>query len=170
MLFRSYIPYVQDFVKSGKWSDVGDIHNAEMIPIGEGKYVGESEAKKHFEPRIKKAVDFLQNHPAFKEQHAARAKRDKDLLSMDFEDQRKLENIYGQPLYPKSVYSADELLRVIQNPEDHISSLNEYYPSLHSWLNEAEKGMAHYGYTPQQKAHGGRVTHAHHLEIEERPL
>jgi len=28
-----YLPYVQDFVKSGQWSDVGDIGNAGMMPI-----------------------------------------------------------------------------------------------------------------------------------------
>ena len=28
---KQYIPYVQDFVKSGNWSDVGDIKNADMI-------------------------------------------------------------------------------------------------------------------------------------------
>ena len=154
---KQYIPYVQDFVKSGKWSDVGDIHNAEMAPIGEGKYVGENEAKKHFEPRIKKAVDFLQNHPAFKEQHAAKSKRDKDFLDIDYEEQRKLESVYGQPLYPKSYYSAPELLSIIKNPEDNIGSLNDYYPSLNDWLNEAEKGMAHHGYKIQQKADGGEV-------------
>ena len=27
---KDYIPFVQDFVKSGNWSNVGDIHNAEM--------------------------------------------------------------------------------------------------------------------------------------------
>lgn len=27
-----YLPYVQDFVKSGKWSDVGDLHNTGLIP------------------------------------------------------------------------------------------------------------------------------------------
>ena len=30
---KDYIPYVQDFVKSGNWSDVGDINNAEMRDI-----------------------------------------------------------------------------------------------------------------------------------------
>ena len=26
-----YIPYVQDFVKSGNWSDIGDFHNTDLI-------------------------------------------------------------------------------------------------------------------------------------------
>jgi len=154
-----YIPYAQDFVKSGNWTNVEDLHHADMVPIGNNKYLEQSEAKKHYEPRIKKAIDFLQNHPVYQEQHAAKAKRDKDLLNLDYEDQHKLEKIYGQPLHPKSSYSAPELLNVIKNPEENISSLNDYYPSLNYWLNEAEKGMAHHGYEPpvQQKARGGIV-------------
>ena len=31
---KDYIPYVQDFVKSGKWSDVDDLQNAEMHHSG----------------------------------------------------------------------------------------------------------------------------------------
>ena len=48
---KQYIPFVQDFVKSGKWSDVGDINNAELRQIGQ-KYLTDDEldslSKKHF--------------------------------------------------------------------------------------------------------------------------
>lgn len=30
---REYQPYIQDFVKSGKWSDVGDLHNSGFVRI-----------------------------------------------------------------------------------------------------------------------------------------
>jgi hypothetical protein len=30
---EEYLPYVQDFVKSGQWSDVGDLHNTNLIPL-----------------------------------------------------------------------------------------------------------------------------------------
>ena len=33
-----YLPYVQDFVKSGKWGEVGDLGNARLIPDGKGGY------------------------------------------------------------------------------------------------------------------------------------
>ena len=33
-----YLPYVQDFVKSGKWGEVGDLVNARLIPDGKGGY------------------------------------------------------------------------------------------------------------------------------------
>ena len=72
---KDYIPFVQDFVKSGNWSDVGDIKNADMI--------------KH------------------KGQYLTHAEHD-------------------------------------------------------DWLMNQLK--------PDEKARGGRITHAHHLDIEERPL
>jgi hypothetical protein len=30
---KEYLPFVQDFVKSGKWSDVGDIHNTGLVDV-----------------------------------------------------------------------------------------------------------------------------------------
>jgi ribosomal protein S18 acetylase RimI-like enzyme len=151
-----YIPMVQDFVKSGNWTDVGDLHNTGLVPLGNGRYESHEEAKKHYAPRVKSAIHFLKTHPAFKEQHAAKAKRDSDLFDMDYEDQRKLEQIYGQPIHPKSNYSASELLTYLQNPEDHVGSLQEHYPSLNGWLQKAEEGMAHHGYTPPN-ATGGTI-------------
>jgi hypothetical protein len=47
-----YLPQIQDFVKSGQWSDVGDISNAGMFKHPSGKYVSNAEAEalanKHF--------------------------------------------------------------------------------------------------------------------------
>jgi hypothetical protein len=39
---KDYIPFVQDFVKSGNWSDVGDIKNADMIKH-KGQYLTHAE-------------------------------------------------------------------------------------------------------------------------------
>ena len=39
---KDYIPYVQDFVKSGNWSEVGDIKNADMIKH-KGQYLTHAE-------------------------------------------------------------------------------------------------------------------------------
>ncbi len=36
---EEYLPFVQDFVKSGKWSDVGDIENAGMVIGADGSYI-----------------------------------------------------------------------------------------------------------------------------------
>jgi len=39
---EDYLPYVQDFVKSGKWSDVGDLQNTGLVNVS-GKYFTEPE-------------------------------------------------------------------------------------------------------------------------------
>jgi hypothetical protein len=49
---EEYQPYIQDFVKSGQWSDVGDLQNTGLIKHPSGKYVSKAEidalSKKHF--------------------------------------------------------------------------------------------------------------------------
>ena len=46
-----YLPFVQDFVKSGKWSDVGDLQNAGLTKVGD-RFVSDAEAaalaERHF--------------------------------------------------------------------------------------------------------------------------
>ena len=39
---KDYIPYVQDFVKSGNWSDIGDFHNTDLIRQ-DGKLMNKNE-------------------------------------------------------------------------------------------------------------------------------
>lgn len=97
---KDYIPYVQDFVKSGKWSDVGDLQNAEMHHSG----------------------NLYTNN-----------------------ERNNLERLTGENLEyvaHQDIPKHRELLKQ-----------NNIPPLL-----------------PDQKARGGRVTHAHHLEVEERPL
>ena len=47
-----YLPFVQDFVRSGKWSDVGDLQNAGLVKHSTGKYISDAEAaalaERHF--------------------------------------------------------------------------------------------------------------------------
>lgn len=52
-----YLPFVQDFVRSGQWSDVGDLHNTGLMKHPTGKYVSDAEAnalaRRHFGDDIK---------------------------------------------------------------------------------------------------------------------
>ena len=41
---EEYLPYVQDFVRSGKWSDVKDLQNTGLFKHESGKYVSQDEA------------------------------------------------------------------------------------------------------------------------------
>lgn len=40
-----YLPYVQDFVKSGKWEEVGDLRNTGLLRAPDGKYYTRREAQ-----------------------------------------------------------------------------------------------------------------------------
>ena len=46
-----YLPFVQDFVRSGKWSDVGDLQNSGLTKVGD-RFVSDAEAaalaERHF--------------------------------------------------------------------------------------------------------------------------
>ena len=149
-----YLPFVQDFVKSGQWGDVGDLRNTGLIDAG-GKYITQAEAKAEFDPRMQKAIEFLRTNPAFEEQRAARTRRDKDLFDLDYDEQARLESIYGQPIYPGSGYSAVELLRILEDPGSHVSSLDNYYSDISRWVQEADKAVKHF--EPKGYNKGGAV-------------
>lgn len=36
---EKYIPYVQDFIKSGQWGDVGDMHHTDLVRLPDGRFV-----------------------------------------------------------------------------------------------------------------------------------
>lgn len=99
---KDYIPYVQDFVKLGNWSNVGDINNAEMRDI----------------------------HP---ESDLAKAMQQKGLQAPKYVTEQEMSGL-----------------------------LKEHNQGLYSWKKAAGGKVS--------MAKGGKVTHAHHLEIEERPL
>lgn len=61
-----YLPFVQDFVKSGKWSDVGDLQNAGLTKHPTGKYISDAEANalavRHFgDVNMGNAPDSIEN-------------------------------------------------------------------------------------------------------------
>jgi hypothetical protein len=48
-----YLPFVQDFVKSGKWSNVGDLRNTNLVRLPDGRYLDNSVVKARLEQRAK---------------------------------------------------------------------------------------------------------------------
>jgi hypothetical protein len=155
---EEYLPFVQDFVKSGQWSHVGDLQNTGLYRMREGKYGTQQELDAELKPRMASALKFLNEHEAFKEQHAARQRRDAELFNLPYEEQHRLENIYGTPLFPGSHYSANELSRYIADPGENISRMDEYYPNLSRWVEEVERAQQHYLTPPPEgMKRGGRV-------------
>jgi hypothetical protein len=39
-----YLPFVQDFVKSGQWGNIGDLRNARLVKLPDGRYITQQQA------------------------------------------------------------------------------------------------------------------------------
>lgn len=48
-----YLPFVQDFVKSGQWGDVGDLRNSNLVKLPDGRYLDNTVVKARLEQRAK---------------------------------------------------------------------------------------------------------------------
>jgi hypothetical protein len=79
---EKYLPAVQDFVSSRTWSNVGDLSTAQMMPIGNGRYISDAKVKevadRHF-------INYFGNKPDESEsaiEYYARIRRyNPDMLS-----------------------------------------------------------------------------------------
>lgn len=40
-----YLPFVQDFVKSGQWGNIGDLRNARLVKLPDGRYITQQQAE-----------------------------------------------------------------------------------------------------------------------------
>jgi hypothetical protein len=40
-----YLPYVQDFVKSGTWGNIGDLSNTALVKLPDGRYISRQQAE-----------------------------------------------------------------------------------------------------------------------------
>ena len=143
---EKYLPFVQDFVKSGNWSDVQDLRNAGLAKIG-NKYLTTEEYKSLIEP----AVRYLEQSPAL-EPHR-RAQREFDdyrntqtgvARSSKFLD---LRNRAGMQVHPDIPYTYREMTRIFQDPEAYgPDSLGENLERV-NLLRQlyGEEGFAHGG-------------------------
>jgi len=124
---EQYLPFVQDFVKSGNWGSVGDLQNTGLNKVG-NQYLTTEELK----PKVDEAKTFLDTHPAF-ETHR-QADSDPNLL-----------------LHPEVPYALNEMKAVLNNPEEYDKD------TLPSALNSVEKLRGIYGDAPQPPIDLGTV-------------
>ena len=115
---EQYLPYVQDFVKSGKWGDVDDLHNTGLNKVGD-QYLTTEELK----PKVDEAKTFLDTHPAF-------------------ETHRQADSNPNQLLHPDVPYALNEMKAVLNNPEEYDPD------TLPNALNNVEKLRGIYGDVP----------------------
>ena len=61
-----YLPFVQDFVKSGQWGNVGDLGNTGLVKLPDGRYISEEQMTNLIEnlpPEADVGVDVLSGDP-----------------------------------------------------------------------------------------------------------
>lgn len=78
-----YIPFIQDFIKSGNWSNVGDLHHTDLRQLSTGKYATDQELKsllsRHYpdNPNMTPTnavehYDLMKKHPEYQDEAAKR--------------------------------------------------------------------------------------------------
>ena len=154
-----YLPYVQDFVKSGTYSDVGDLQNTGLFKLG-NDYMTEAEAATKYKPMTQEALNFLETHPAF-EQHRAADKAYSgfkgDPLTPEY---REVERAAGTPVSPNVPYTYRELRALLSSPEDWTDRNGTIYDPISKAiekLNEAKKELGLDLPPPEGMAGGGSV-------------
>jgi hypothetical protein len=156
---EKYDKYTQDFVKSGKYSEVGDLQNTGLFKLG-NDYMTEAEAAAKYKPITQEALNFLETHPAF-EQHRVADKAYSgfkgDPLAPEY---REVERAAGEPVSPSVPYTYRELRALLSSPEDWTDRNGTIYQPISraiEKLNEAKKELG-IDLPPQEgMARGGRV-------------
>lgn len=80
---KEYLPYVQDFVRSGKWNDVGDIQNAGMFRYGK-KIMTREEAAPQAIANIQRRIEELKSGKIMPEQRGERGTTSRNLQQLEY--------------------------------------------------------------------------------------
>lgn len=113
---EEYLPFVQDFVQSGQWSDVGDIHNAEMFKLPDNRFVTRK--------RVEEAIARLSNEDSRK----IGADWFVNQISSDPSWWNAVKPAFDEPTSVPRQYRKGGL---IQNPTLDAMQINAWNKSLH---------------------------------------
>lgn len=106
-----YLPFVQDFVKGGKWSRVGDLQNAGLSEVG-GQYLTKQELK----PLVEEASRFLNEHPALEPHRQAQRAYDAFRGDIPSAEYAELQHQAGRAVSPNIPYTWRELRSILDDP------------------------------------------------------
>jgi hypothetical protein len=156
---EKYDKYTQDFVRSGKYSEVGDLENTGLFKLND-EYMTEAEAAAKYKPMTQEALNFLETHPAF-EQHRLADKAYSgfkgDPLAPEY---REVERAAGEPVSPNVPYTYRELKALLSSPEDWTDRNGTIYQPISTAiekLNQAKKELGIDLPLEDGMARGGRV-------------
>jgi hypothetical protein len=150
-----YLPYVQDFVKSGNWSDVKDLQNTGLVRYNKAfldptEYAGVKQKQAE-------ALRFMETHPAFEQARQTSTARNKFEHKYGTPEYNALEKAYGQPIHPDMPYTYDEIMATVARPEETYSRGDDLADILEPALDRVNKLKAIHGDLPEGFAQGGSV-------------
>lgn len=150
---EQYLPFVQDFVRGGKWSEVGDLKNTGLEKIG-SKYLTTQEAESQYKPLVADALNFLDTHPALERQRAAQKARDEfrgDVMSPEY---RELERSAGESISKDVPYTYRELRALLSTPEDWVERGETIYRPISTAIEQIERAKRQFGIDTPPPAEG----------------
>jgi hypothetical protein len=140
---EKYLPFVQDFVKSGQWSDVGDLQNTGLFKLND-EYMTEAEAAAKYKPMTQEALNFLETHPAFEQHRVADEAYSRFKGDPFAPEYREVERAAGAPVSPSVPYTYRELRALLSSPEDWTDRNGTIYEPISralEKLNQAKKEL-----------------------------
>jgi hypothetical protein len=142
---EEYLPFVQDFVRSGQWGRVGDIGNTGLRKVG-GEFLTKAETAARIEP----ALRFLREHPALEPFRSAAEAEYAFQGRIPSPEYTAIQRAARRPITENRDYVWRELEGVLSDP-------SSYEPeSLGHVLEAVEKLRARYP-EPEGFARGGAV-------------
>lgn len=139
---EEYLPFVQDFVRSGNWSRVGDIQNTGLFKVND-KYLSEQEVKSLTEP----ALQFITETPALNRYRQAYQAYTDFKGQVPSAEYSALNRDAAMQVHPSIPYTYAELESVLKDPKAYGNSLGDVLDAV-----ELLKGLSRQGY-----ASGGLV-------------
>jgi hypothetical protein len=139
-----YDPFTQDFVKSGKWSDVRDLENTGLFRLGGNEYMTEAEAAAKYQPMAQEALNFLETHPSMEQHRVADRAFNQfrgDVYSPEY---KEIDSAAGRAVSQNVPYTYRELRALLSSPEDFTDRNGTIYEPISTAiekLNQAKREL-----------------------------
>jgi hypothetical protein len=154
-----YLPFVQDFVRGGNWSDVRDLKNTDLQKFG-SEYLTNQEAELKFKPMVSDALNYLETHPSLERHRAARLARNNFKGDTTSPEYRDLERQAGESIAKDVPYTYAELKALLSSPEDWVDHGETIYTPISTAIQQIEKAKKSLGPLPPAEGmkRGGKVS------------
>ena len=144
---ENYLPFVQDFVKGGEWSDVNDLQNTGLTRY-DNQYLTPVEAEVAIKPRVDFAMKYLQEHPALESHRQANKAYFDYKGAIPSPEYSSLDYNRGTTVHPKIPYTYNELKAILEDPASFTSGKEEKYDTLARNLERIDELKKYLGDIP----------------------